>query len=128
MQPEVIIRLHIELCEEAHSLMLEENRVIRETGAPPDESFLKRKEALLPRLETSLQRIKSIRQEGAAISEPARIQIEAAQKKLMKIFMLDRENEQLLLRTALPIARTGAAPVVRRVNPQMARRAYQQPQ
>lgn len=127
MQLEVIIRLHIELCEEAHSLMLEENRVIRETGAAPDEVFLKRKQALLPRLEESLDRLKSIRREGAVISESARIQIEAAQKKLMKIFMLDRENEQLLLRSAMPIARAGAAPVVRRISPQTARKAYQQP-
>lgn len=125
MHPEEVIRAHSVLCDEANSLMLEENRVIRETGAAPDESFLKRKQALLPKLDESLERLKSLRESGAPISEPVRRQIEIAQKKLMKIFMLDRENEQLLLKASLPMARMGSAPVVRRGNPQQARKAYQ---
>lgn len=124
MSPEEVIRRHIALCDDALALMLEENRILRNTGNPPDEPFLDRKRSILPRLDESLERLKLIREQDKPLGELARKQIEAAQKKLMKIFLLDRENEQLLLKVTMPIARMGAAPVIRQVSPQKAREAY----
>lgn len=124
MSPEEVIRRHITLCDDALALMLEENRTLRNTGNPPEESFLERKRSILPRLDESLERLKSLREQGNPVGEQARRQIEAAQNKLMKIFLLDRENEQLLLKVTMPIARMGAAPVIRQVSPQKAREAY----
>lgn len=123
--PEEVIRRHIALCDDAHALILEENRILRSTGVPPPEDFLDRKRTLLPRLEDSLERLRIVREEGVPLGDSARRQIESAQKKLMKIFMLDRENEQLLLKATLPIARMGAAPTIRKVPPSLARKAYE---
>ena len=125
MSPEDVIRRHIALCDDALALILEENRILRSTGAPPEEDFLGRKRTLLPRLEESLERLRIVREEDKPLGETARRQIESAQKKLMKIFMLDRENEQLLLKATMPIARMGAAPVIRRVPPEQARKTYE---
>ncbi len=124
MSPEEVIRRHIALCDDAHALILEENRLLRSTGRPPEEDFLERKRTLLPRLDESLERLRVIRESGQPLGETARRQIESAQKKLLKIFMIDRENEQLLLKATLPIARMGAAPVIRKISPEQARKTY----
>jgi len=124
VSPEEVIRRHIALCDDAHALILEENRLLRSTGRPPEEDFLERKRTLLPRLDESLERLRVIRESGQPLGETARRQIESAQKKLLKIFMIDRENEQLLLKATLPIARMGAAPVIRKISPEQARKTY----
>ncbi len=104
--------------------MMEENRILRSTGNVPDSGFVERKRALLPRLDESLDRLRLIRESGASVGEATRRQIEAAQNKLMKIFMIDRENEQLLLKVSMPVARMGAMPVIRKADPGKVRKTY----
>lgn len=122
--PEEVVRGHMALCDDVLAILLEENRILRSSGAPPLEDFLSRKRALLPRLDQSLEKLRAIRESGMPVSEPLRRTIESAQNKLMKIFMLDRENEQLLLKVTMPVVRMGAMPVIRKTAPDRIRRTY----
>jgi hypothetical protein len=124
LNPEEVIRSHIMLCDDVLALIMEENRILRSTGAPPQEDFLDRKRTLLPRLDKSVEEIKAVRESGVPIGDTARHSIEVAQNKLMKIFMLDRENEQLLLKATMPVAKMGAMPVIRKIQPDKIRRTY----
>jgi ElaB/YqjD/DUF883 family membrane-anchored ribosome-binding protein len=122
--PEDVIKSHFALCEEVMSLVMEENRILRSTGAPPEEEFLERKRTLLPRLDKSLDELRQVRESGVKLSETTRKMVEAAKNKLMKIFMIDRENEQLLLKATMPVARMGAMPVIHKMSPDKLRKAY----
>lgn len=124
MNAEETIRAHASLCDEVLAVIMEENRVLRSTGNVPDAEFIERKKSLLPRLDESLDKLRVIRESSVLVGEGARRQIEIAQNKLMKIFMIDRENEQLLLKVSMPVARMGAAPVIRKADPDKVRRAY----
>jgi hypothetical protein len=110
--PEAVIQNHLSLCDEAFSILMEENRILRATGQPPAEAFLKKKRALLPKLDTSIESLKQLRENGPSAGENTRNRILEAQKKLMKIFLLDRENEQLLLKTTLVERKNSLAPAV----------------
>ena len=122
--PEEVIRAHIVLCDEVLALMMEENRILRSTGAAPQEDFLSRKRLLLPRLDKSVEELHAVRESGVRLSDGARRQVESAQNKLMKIFMIDRENEQLLLKATMPVARMGAMPVIKKMSPDRLKRTY----
>jgi|GEM_PF-529957 len=122
--PEETIRAHVALCDEVLSMIMEENRILRSTGAVPDLTFVERKRALLPRLDESLERLRILREGGLSLGGATGRQIETAQNKLMKIFMIDRENEQLLLKVSMPVARMGAMPVIRKADPDKVRRTY----
>jgi hypothetical protein len=124
LSPEEVIRNHIALCDEVMALIMEENRILRSTGAAPQEDFLARKRSLLPRLDKSVEQLRIIREGGTKLSDGARRQVETAQNKLMKIFMIDRENEQLLLKATMPVARMGAMPVIRKMPPDRVKRTY----
>jgi hypothetical protein len=124
MTAEEVIRAHAQLCDEVMAVIMEENRILRSTGNVPDVAFVERKKALLPRLDESLERLRLVREEGGPLGESARRQVEVAQNKLMKIFMIDRENEQLLLKVTMPVARMGMAPVVRKVDSSRLRKTY----
>ena len=50
-QAERILKEHIRLCSDMHELFIEEGRIMRSTGLPPDEAFLKCKETFLPILD-----------------------------------------------------------------------------
>jgi hypothetical protein len=121
MNPEEVVRAHMVLCDDVLAVIMEENRILRATGAAPQEDFLSRKRALLPRLDQSLERLRVLRESGVPVGEGLRRTIETAQNKLMRIFMLDRENEQLLLKATMPAAR-GVGP--RRATPGALRRTY----
>jgi hypothetical protein len=122
--PEEVIRAHIVLCDEVLALIMEENRILRNTGAAPQEDFLSRKRLLLPRLDKSVESLKAVRESGMRLSDGAKRQVEAAQNKLMKIFMIDRENEQLLLKATMPVSKMGAMPVIKKMPPDKLRRTY----
>jgi hypothetical protein len=124
VSPEEAIRAHVVICDEVMSMIMEENRILRSTGAVPDLGFVERKRGLLPRLDESLERLRKIRESEVVLGEAARRQIEIAQNKLMKIFMIDRENEQLLLKVSMPISRMGAMPVIRKADPGKVRKTY----
>lgn len=101
-QAERILKEHIRLCSDMHELFIEEGRIMRSTGLPPDEAFLKRKETFLPILEKGLQLLKRINDDPNSFPRGLESLVEEARSKVMKLMMLDRENERLLLKTSLP--------------------------
>lgn len=101
-QIEQILREHIRLCSDMHELFIEEGRIMRTTGSPPDEAFLKKKEDYLPVLEKGLEFLQRINEEPTSFPRGLDSLVEEARSKVMKLMMLDRENERLLLKTSLP--------------------------
>ena len=101
-QAERILKEHIRLCSDMHELFIEEGRIMRSTGLPPDEAFLKHKETFLPILEKGLQLLKRINDDPNSFPRGLESLVEEARSKVMKLMMLDRENERLLLKTSLP--------------------------
>jgi hypothetical protein len=119
--PTLILREHLEICAELHALLLEENRVMRTTGSPPTEDMLTRKREFLPRLDASLEKLRAINSAGAALTREESAAVQEGRNRLMQVLMLDRENERLLLKAALPASLKAAfAPVV----PGQVARAY----
>lgn len=93
------LRKHLAACEEAHQLMLEENRLLKAAAAPPDEEFLERKRLVLARLDETLEAVRQASQQAPEESAQQRPIIQQTQQLVFKALLLDRENEQLLLRT-----------------------------
>lgn len=85
------------LCDEVYSLYLKENGILKESKAPEME-LVQQKKKLLERLEAVLAQLKKLNTEGHGKASPL-IQniVQQLQQKLMKIFLVDRENEKLLL-------------------------------
>ncbi len=111
--PAEILRAHIALCSELHALFLEENRVLRTSGAPPSEDLLMRKRDFLPQLDASLERLRQINEGHPRFTPEEQAMVQDGRKKLMQLLMLDRENERLLLRASLPPQiRSAYAPVI----------------
>lgn len=111
--PADILRAHVAICSELHTLFLEENRVLRSTGAPPSEELLARKREFLPRLDASLDQLRRVNENAARFTPEEQALVQEGRKKLMQLLMLDRENERLLLRASLPPQiKTAYAPVI----------------
>ena len=90
------LRLHGEICESLHQLILKENRALKITGKAPDEDLLQAKRALLAELTASFALIRA-RSAGRATPE-VRAAADKAQQAILKALLVDRENEQLLLK------------------------------
>jgi len=88
---------HLAHCDALYQLALEENRILRQEQRPPDEAWRERKRAAAARLEESLARLRAIPREGERGGDA----LEQARARSMQILLLDRENEQLLLRCSL---------------------------
>ena len=97
------LQVHLENCEIAYAILLEENSILKREGKPPSEEFLQKKRNLLPQLDESLSALKNLRETGPIRGAQNRKLIDDTQKKLMKIFLLDRENEQLLLKMSFSL-------------------------
>jgi hypothetical protein len=102
---------HADACETAHALILEENRFLKGTGRAPDETLMQRKRAALANLTATLENLRS-QNAGAArtLTKEQRSALERTQQMVMKTLLVDRENEQLLLKTTVA-PRPNAAPV-----------------
>ena len=92
---------HTALCEEIYDLMIEENRHLRSSGKPPQDALLNRKGALLGTLSFSLERIRAAIAESMPTSAEIRQCVQRAQQTILKALLLDRENEQLLLKCTM---------------------------
>lgn len=101
-QIEQILKEHIRLCSDMHELFIEEGRIMRTTGSPPDEVFLKKKESFLPVLEKGLEFLQRINEDPTSFPRGLDSLVEEARAQVMKLMLLDRENERLLLKTSLP--------------------------
>ena len=103
-----IIRDHHQLCDEIHQCVLEESRFLRQHQRTPDASFLERKRALLEKLDGTLATLRALPAASARDPE-VRQQLEKTQARILQILQLDKENEQLLLRTSLAGGRPASA-------------------
>ena len=100
MQPEQVIKEHLNLCEQVHNLLLKENHQLKTKGTSPSEEILSEKKSLLPLLDNSLVELKKLSREDFSPFGDGGNLIRKAQNKLMQIFYIDRENEQLLNRVS----------------------------
>ena len=78
----------------------------KQTGKAPEQSLLDAKREILSKLDQSLARLRIVA--AAAASPRTRQQrslMEKARQIVLKTLLLDRENEQLLLKTTLPATR-----------------------
>jgi len=96
------LREHIRLCTDLHELFIEEGQAMRATGAMPDEDLLERKKAFVDVLDKGLQLLRKINESGEPVPRPLQPLVKECRDKIMKLMMLDRENERLLLKNSLP--------------------------
>lgn len=104
------IQEHHRLCDEIHQCVQDENRFLRTQQRAPDAALLERKRSLLARLEASLETLRAV--PAASVRDPGtRAELDKSRARILQILQLDRENEQLLLRSSLGAAKApGAAP------------------
>ncbi len=106
------LRTHLALCEETMSLAVYENRALSSPANYQSSEFSQLRKNLLPRLEQSLICLRKWRQrwqktsaaERSGCSEVKSL-FQAVQDLLTKVLLLDRENQQALLRQGLLPAR-----------------------
>jgi len=106
------LRAHLALCEQVMNLAVRENQALcAQSGYQPFEFYQSRKN-LLPRLEESLMALRKWRtrwQQAEAAERAGCSEVQAlfqsVQALLMKVLLLDRENQQALLRHGLVPAR-----------------------
>lgn len=97
-----IVDRHLELCDDLLEILNEENRMLRKKEPGVDEALIEEKRKCLPRLDESLLRLKQLHEESPELMPALRDKLVSAQNKIMRILLLDRENEQLLLKTVVP--------------------------
>jgi hypothetical protein len=80
------------LCETVQGLLIQESTSLKQ-GALPSVDLLQKKADLLPQLDSGIQSLKSI---DKLLPEDKKI-VQKIQQKIMKMLMLDQENEKMLL-------------------------------
>jgi hypothetical protein len=98
MTLEQALQQHLATCDELYQLSLEENRFLRQEQRPPDEEWRTRKRDVAARLEQSLTQLRAAERHGGSRGGAV---LEQARARSLQILLLDRENEQLLLRCSL---------------------------
>ena len=105
MEPRDVLVRHLQLCEEVHSLLLEENTWLKTKKTPAEGDLLERKKAVLPRLDESLDNLKRLQPECFSPFDDSKKLVNDSHAKLLQIFYIDRENEDLLLKYSQPVER-----------------------
>jgi len=105
MEPCDVLVRHLGLCEDVHALLLEENTWLKTQKTSPEESLLERKKAILPKLDESLSNLKRLQPELFSPFDDSKKLVNESHSKLLQIFYLDRENEELLLKLSQPVER-----------------------
>jgi hypothetical protein len=102
------LRDHLDLCREFLALATEENGALRNPQPWQPDGFNAERKRLLPRLESVLIRLRTCRQiwQQASPAERGRCgeagsMLQDIQNLLPRILMLDRENQQEMLRRGL---------------------------
>ena len=98
MEPRTVIKDHLLLCEQVHALLLEENTWLKTKKAAPDMDLITRKQQILPKLDESLANLKKLKPEYFSPFDDSKKLVGDSHSKLLQIFYLDRENEELLLK------------------------------
>ncbi|MEQ9823069.1 MAG: hypothetical protein ABQ298_01655 [Puniceicoccaceae bacterium] len=97
-----VVDQHLRLCEDILAILSEENRMLRRQPAEVEDELLAQKRELLPQLDASLAALKTLHEQSPEILPAIQEKLKTAQNKIMRILLLDRENEQLLLKALLP--------------------------
>ncbi len=108
MNLEATLQEHTALCGQIYELMIEENRHLSTVGTPPEDALLEKKRTLLAALTPSLERLRGV--SGQATAPETRSIIEKAMQTILKALLLDRENEQLLLKSTISRRGSGIQP------------------
>jgi len=98
MDPREVIKNHLNLCNEVHALLLEENTWLKNEKKAPNSVLLDRKKTMLPQLEVSLENLRKLRPEFFSPFDDSKQLVNDSHAKLLQIFYIDRENEDLLLK------------------------------
>ena len=102
MEPREVVVSHLELCGRVHNLLLEENTWLKTEKSPPSAEFLSRKQEVLPQLEESLANLRKLKPEYFSPFDDSKKLVGQSHSKLLQIFYLDRENEELLVKLTQP--------------------------
>ena len=105
MEPTEVLKAHLELCSEVYSLLLEENTWLKLQKKVPEMEFLQRKKFIVEKLESSLASLKQLKPEYFSPFDNTKKLVSDSHTKLLQIFYLDRENEDLLVKLNQPIDR-----------------------
>jgi flagellar biosynthesis/type III secretory pathway chaperone len=123
------LKKHFTLCEELLQTIEREGQTLRRSDKPSLFEFCQLRKNLLPRLNRSLDTLRShrVRWQKFSLDERARhpeigMLLRQNQDLTMKIILLDRENEQSLLRRGLVPARE--LPSVNRQRPHFVAELY----
>ena len=102
------LRQHFVLCQELLSMVGRENQALHAPQPYRSEEFTDIRKSLLPRLNQSYKRLEEVRGSWQRVSPAQRQQfpemallLRQNQDIIMKIVLLDRENEQAMLRRGL---------------------------
>ena len=98
MEPRDIIKAHFSLCEKVYDLLLEENSWLKLEKKAPELSFLDRKREIVNKLDASLANLKKLKPEFFSPFDDTKKLVSDSHAKLLQIFYLDRENEELLIK------------------------------
>lgn len=96
MSASEVFQRHGKLCTQVLDLLQQENHYLREQQAPSAE-VVEAKQRLLPQLAESLESIKAVQLRPEERTNQLRTQKQKLEQQLMRIFLLDKENEKLLL-------------------------------
>ena len=105
MEPTEVLKQHLELCNDVHQLLLEENTWLKVQKKVPEMQFLDKKKTIVERLESSLANLKKLKPEFFSPFDDSKKLVGESHAKLLQIFYLDRENEELLVKLNQPLDR-----------------------
>ncbi len=99
---------HLAVCEQVLALVTRESESLHRDGNFEGESFARERAELLPRLARSVEALRRAREGWQRLDPAARSRqpevdalLRENQNLIMKVIVLDRENEQALLRRGL---------------------------
>jgi hypothetical protein len=113
-----VMEKYSQLCDELDAFMQEENRELRTTGSAP--AFLSRKEEAAAKLADAVASLRAAEPADRTAQGSVREMRDRVLQKLLKLLLLSRESEQLLLKSMSPAKR--AAPP--RTSAALLRNAY----
>ena len=101
---------HLHTISRIQDIIQEENTWLRIEKTPLPKEILDKKQALLPDLDEVLAYLRNIQSARDGFSAGERTLLKEARQKMMKIFYVDRENEQLLLKCSVTGSTPSSAP------------------
>jgi len=105
VEPTQILKDHLSLCNEVHTLLLEENTWLKVQKKIPEMPFLEKKKVIVQKLESSLVNLKKLKPEFFSPFDNSKKLVGESHAKLLQIFYLDRENEEYMVKLNQPLDR-----------------------